>query len=104
LKDVKNLRRLKALSDLILNQHLADLRACAAARNQSLQRLRDLVVEPDDQLGPCASAAAAFQYERWAELRRSELNILLARQTVAWIEARKAAEIAFGRLEVLRKL
>jgi hypothetical protein len=104
LKDVKKIDRLRTLSDLILNQHLAGLRACANARNQSLQRLNDLMAKPDDQLSPVASAAAALQYERWAELRRSELNIILSRQTVAWMEARKAAETAFGRSEVLKKL
>lgn len=104
MKDVKNVKRLKTLSDIILNQHLAGLRACADARNQSLQRLADLVATPDGQLGPIASAAASLQYERWADLRRSELNIALARQTVAWMEARKNAETAFGRSEVLKKL
>jgi hypothetical protein len=104
LKDAKNLKYLRTLSDLILNQHLAGLRACADARNQSLQRLADLVAKPDDQLSPVASAATALQYERWAELRRSELNITLARQTVAWMDARSKAETAFGRSEVLKKL
>ena len=104
MKDIKKLEHLKTLSDLILNQHLAGLRACSDARNQSLQRLADLAAKLDDQLGPVASAAAMIHYEKWADLRRSELNIALARQTVAWMEARKNAETAFGRSQVLKKL
>jgi hypothetical protein len=43
-------------------------------------------------------------YERWAEARRAEINLTLARQTAEWIEARDAARQAFGRADALRRL
>jgi hypothetical protein len=44
------------------------------------------------------------RYQHWADLRRAEINLVLARQTVDWMEARGAAQSAFGRAEVLRQL
>ncbi|WP_323005712.1 hypothetical protein [Pseudorhodobacter sp.] len=104
MKNKKALDRLSALSDLILDNKLAKLQACALQRNASLQRLQDLAAKDGDQLGPIALATAALRYEAWADARRSEINLALARQTAAWMEARKSAEIALGRAEVLSRL
>lgn len=96
--------RLTAVSNLILDQHLARLQACAAERNASLQRLRDLAPKPAHQLDEIPLATTLLRYESWADARRSEINQTLARQTAAWLEARMRAETAFGRSEVLRKI
>ncbi|NJM81760.1 MAG: hypothetical protein HC844_04030 [Tabrizicola sp.] len=43
-------------------------------------------------------------YQRWADLRRMELNDVIARQTVTWIEAQAEARLAFGRNQALAGL
>jgi hypothetical protein len=45
-----------------------------------------------------------MRYALWADQRRSEINLVLARQTVEWVEARQEAARAFGRNQVLQKL
>lgn len=99
-----NLNRLTALSTLILDQHLAQLQASAAARNASLQRLQDLVPIPSDDSDTVTSATTLMRYEHWADSKRREINLVLARQTAIWLEARKGAQVAFGRADVLRRI
>jgi hypothetical protein len=64
--------------------------------------------QTDSEFETYALLAAAVQagllYERWAEARRAEINLTLARQTAEWIEARDAARQAFGRADALRRL
>jgi len=98
------LSRLKAISDLVRDQHLTKLQVCAAARTASLQRLDDLRVTQNGDLDPILQAQSMVRYQHWADLRRAEINLVLARQTVDWMEARGAAQSAFGRAEVLRQL
>jgi hypothetical protein len=43
-------------------------------------------------------------YDRWADVRRSELNLVIARQTAEWIETRVEAGTALGRLQALQGL
>ena len=45
-----------------------------------------------------------MRYQLWADQRRSAINLILARQTAAWSEARKDAAEAFGRDAVIAKL
>lgn len=98
------LDRLTALSTLILDQHLARLQAAAAARNISLQRLQDLAPTQSDDLNPITSATTLIRYDLWADTKRREINLVLARQTVIWLDARKAAQEAFGRADVLQRI
>jgi hypothetical protein len=104
MKKRQSLARLTALSDVILDQHLAKLQACAAERNASLQRLRDLAPAPAEGLDPITGAATLLRFEIWADARRSEINLVLARQTAAWMEAQAEAKTAFGRAQVLKRL
>lgn len=98
------LARLANLSTLILDQHLAQLQAAAAARQASLKQLQDLVPNPADDLGLVTDATTAINYERWADRKRRDINSVLARQTATWLEARLAAQTAFGRADVLQRI
>lgn len=104
MKKQAKITQLKLLSDLIFDQHSAKLQACAAARGASLQRLADLRVTAQTELDPITQAQSMIRYERWADARRADINVVLARQTVDWMEARTAAKMAFGRAEILRQL
>ena len=105
MKPDPKLLELKKISDLIFERRLVALKATAAARNESLQRLQDLAPqESKDALEPLAQAQAQLRYEAWADARRADINLLLARQTAEWIEARKIAKTAFGRAGILRGL
>jgi len=99
-----SLQRLTALSDLILDTQLAKLQAAAAERYKSLQRLEDLAAAPSDEANDLTHAATLMRYQRWADARRREINLVLARQTAVWMEARQNAQTAFGRAEVLKKI
>jgi hypothetical protein len=55
-------------------------------------------------LEPIVAAQIGLEYERWADARRAELNLVIARQTAAWLEARGEAQAAFGRVQALRAL
>lgn len=98
------LARLAAIADLLRDRALHDLRQAAVARAETRQRL--------DGLDPVAGAAApepadwrnAVLHQAWADGRRAEINLVLARQTAAWIEARRAAAHATGRARVIGKL
>lgn len=102
--DLKRLARLKALSDMILDQRLARLQACAAAKSASQQMLEGLRVVEEGTLDPVAQAQTMLRYQQWADKRRGEINVVLARQTAEWMEARNDAKLAFGRAEVLGRL
>jgi hypothetical protein len=104
--NVTDLRRLGELTGMMLDHRLAVLRQAADAKAQTEAALASLarpLTGPDDLLG-ASSAIAALAYERWADARRAEINQQLARQTHVWMEARDAAQIAFGKAEALRRL
>ena len=101
----KELDPLVRTSGLILDLKLADLRRASLACEESRARLADLATGPVETDLPFSVAAkTGLLYDRWAEARRAEINLTLARQTATWIDARMAARIAFGRAEALRKL
>lgn len=96
---------LQEISGVILDRRLALLRACGAARSTSLKLLQDLEPkESGEEIEPIALAKSNLQYQAWADRRRAEINILLARQTVDLIEARKLAMSAFGKADAIRHL
>lgn len=94
---------LQRLAGLLLDHRLSQLRQAADRREQSRMQIAalDKGAEPAD-LPPVAAGQVALRYQLWADVRRSELNTLLARQTVDWIAAREDAQHAFGRAEALR--
>jgi hypothetical protein len=101
----RTLRPLVEISRLMLDHKLAALTRAVSAREESKARLAGLSRPPAETDLPLAAAAQArVLYERWAEARRAEINLTLARQTAEWIEARDAARQAFGRADALRRL
>ncbi len=100
------LLQLKHLADLMLDSQLAQVRATAAAKATSEARLAALArpVAGPEGIGDIAAGLAALGYQRWADARRAELNLALARRTAAWIEACDAARLSFGRKQALQGL
>ena len=103
---MRQIAKLGQISQLLLDSRLATLQIAARACRESEDRLAGLTV-PDARPGALpeiAALMASLNYQRWADVRRGEINLLLARQTSAMIEARDAAREAFGRVEALRAL
>lgn len=99
------LAQLQTLAQVTLDARLADLRAAAACREASLARLADLALPvAHADLPPMAAAGIALRYQLWADHRRSEINLALARQTADWIEKRATATRAFGQAQALAAL
>jgi post-segregation antitoxin (ccd killing protein) len=100
-----DLTRLASLAGLMLDHRLGQLRSRADALEHSRMQLTAInqTNHPAD-LDPVTSARVGLDYERWADARRAELNLVIARQTAAWHEARAEAQTAFGRLQALRGL
>jgi len=101
----KDITRLSEVAQLMLDHRLGALRSAAAELERSRMQLAAInaAAAPAD-LPPVAAERVALQYERWADVRRSELNLVIARQTVQWMEARGDAQTAFGRLQALQGL
>ncbi|MDP4034471.1 MAG: hypothetical protein Q8P60_16775 [Pseudorhodobacter sp.] len=98
------MQRLGQLSGLILDIRLSQLHAAARARVESQARLAGLDAPQASDLPPIAAAQAGLLYERWAEVRRAEINLLLSRQTAVWLEAQTSARQAFGRSEAVQSV
>ncbi len=101
----EKMARITTLSQLVLDGRLAALDRASRARQASLDHLTELnrPLRPTD-LSPIVEGEVAMRYQLWADQRRSEINLMLARQTAAWVEARQEAATAFGRNQALRTL
>ncbi|MES2435828.1 MAG: hypothetical protein V4586_18610 [Pseudomonadota bacterium] len=99
----QQLAKLGQLANLLLDSRLAVLQTAARAKQESEAQLTGLASPPlvAEQVSEIAGALATLNYQRWADARRAALNMLLARQTVTWIEARDAAREAFGKKHAL---
>ncbi len=100
---MKRIDRLRQIAGLVLDTRLAEVQAADRARQESLSHLQALRV-PQPVNEDVTSAQVGLRYERWADMRRGQINVTLARQTATWMEAQDRARSAFGRAEVLRKL
>lgn len=101
----KDLARLTELAKLTLDHRLGQMRAASHALERSRDQLAAIneAAKPAD-LPMVAGARAEWAYRRWADQRRSELNLVIARQTADWLTARDEAKTAFGRREALNGL
>jgi hypothetical protein len=101
----KDLSQLAELAQLMLDHRLGTLKSNSERLEQSRMQLSALnqTDEPVD-LDPVTAVKVGLDYERWADVRRAELNLVIARQTAAWLEARGEAQTAFGRVQALRGL
>lgn len=99
----RDLAALERLSGLVLDHRLSRLNAAAARMERSRMQIAalDRPAEPEG-ISAVTAGQVGLRYRLWADARKGELNTVLARQTVEWIEARQDAREAFGRLEALR--
>ena len=105
MKDREKLVQLQKISQVMLDVRLLALDQAARARQASLDHLATLNrPAPPTDLNPIVAGEVAMRYENWADHRRSEINLVLARQTADWVEARQNAALAFGRNSVIGKL
>jgi hypothetical protein len=105
MSDREKLRRLAEISALMRDTRMLALEAAARARQASLDRLAELDRPSSaNDLPPIVAGEVAMRYALWADRRRSELNQMLARQTVEWHQARDEAALAFGRDQGVGKL
>lgn len=102
--DRKIAARLAVLADLVLQDRLAKLRKAAAARATTQAQIEGLAEAPAEGLDPLVAARQSVQYQLWADARRQELNLVLARQTAQWMTAHAAAANAFGRAQVTERI
>ena len=101
----RSLSRLVSLAEVLLDARLAALHRAAEARNASLARLADLdrPASPRD-LPEIAAMEVQMRYQRWADQKRSDINLTLAQQTASWLDARAEAARAFGKSQALAGL
>ncbi|MBA3910410.1 MAG: hypothetical protein C0524_11130 [Rhodobacter sp.] len=101
----QDLRQITTLAQLVLDHRLTGLRLAAAelARSKAQLRAINASTAPVD-LAPIAAGVVEVSYQRWADIRRAELNATIARQTAAWIDARTEAGTAFGRVQALHAI
>jgi hypothetical protein len=100
-----DLAKLAEVAQLMLDHRLGQLRSRAAELERSRMQ-RDALsrtAQPSD-LEPVTAEKVALTYDRWADQRRAELNLVIARQTASWLEARSDAQTAFGRVQALQGL
>lgn len=100
------LQKVKGLSEMLLDRQIGLLRKAAQEKAQSEAALAQLAqpAQASHDLMGASAALAGLAYQRWADARRTEINLILARQTHVWMEAREGARIAFGKAEALRLL
>ncbi|MBL9051736.1 MAG: hypothetical protein JNK19_16610 [Tabrizicola sp.] len=99
------LARMSDLAQLILDHRLAALRQASGQLEQSRMQLQAInSAGADSDLPPVEAERVGLAYQRWADIRRAELNLVIARQTAACIDARGEAAHALGRLQALRGL
>jgi hypothetical protein len=101
----KDLAQLADLAQLMLDHRLGNLKSSSDRLELSRIQLSAInqSAKPAD-LDPVTAAKVGLDYERWADVRRAELNLVIARQTATWLEARGDAQAAFGRVQALRAL
>jgi hypothetical protein len=97
-----DLKNLQGLARMVLDHRLSRMREAAdqEARSQAQLRAIDQAADPGD-LPPVAADLVVCAYQRWADVRRIELNVVLAHQAAQRLEARAEAERAFGRVQAL---
>ncbi|AXQ94991.1 hypothetical protein ACN9JG_15000 [Cereibacter azotoformans] len=104
MKQKEEIVRLRELAQMVLDVRLADLARVARQRQSCLDGLKALEALPASDLDPVTAAQVALSYQAWADGRRSELNVALARCTAEWTSRTSSARTALARAEALRRL
>ena len=97
--------RLVSLAQVMLDHRLSQLRSVTSDLERSRAQLAAL--DQSDRfadLDPVTAGKVALAYDLWADQRRAGLNLVIARQTVAQMDARSEAKTAFGRVQALQGL
>lgn len=100
----RQLGALHRLAALKLDVTLAELQRAARDREASLALLAGLETAAETDLPPVAAEQARLLHQRWAATRRTEINLVLARQTAEWMDRQSDARKAFGQVDALRHL
>ncbi len=97
---------LQRISTLVKDIHLADLRRAEAERAELLDRLAALGAPAPmaADLPPAVAAEVAMRYDRWAELRRREIEQALTQKAVECDALRARARLSLGRDQALAQL
>ena len=106
MKKTQNVIKLAQLAELVLDSRLSELQAAARSKQACENQLAGLgqIPQANTDLEGVAAELAGLNYQRWADMRRAELNQILARRTVTWLEARDQAKMAFGKKQVLTQI
>jgi hypothetical protein len=100
------LPKLQTISHLIKDLHLAALRRAEAERAALLDRIATLQERPTPptDLPPAVAVDVAMRYDRWADLRRREIEVALKRKAAECDTLKDRARVSVGRDEALNKL
>lgn len=105
MKTPAQLEDLGRLSRLVLDERLSALRRAQRARQVTLDRISALNCPPVTMdVSLMAAQRADVNYQIWADQRRMQLNMTLARQTVTSLQAVDAARQAFAKNSMLVRL
>lgn len=100
-----DLARLQTLAALVRDHRLSLLHEAATRCSQSRMQIAALDRDSKDpDLSVVAAGLVGLRYQAWADVRRGELNTVLARQTADWLAARDEARLAFGRAGALEAM
>lgn len=100
----KDLSRLVALSRMLLDQDLHLLREAAIRKDTIAARLNGLEPASAPGLDPITEARLRDRYQIWADGKRAEINITLARARAEWLEQRGKAAYSLARHTILQKI
>jgi len=104
MKNRADLQRLAQIARAGLDRDLAALKVAADRREVLVHRLAGLDPAIATTLDPVTAARVAATHQIWADARRADINMALARSTAEWLERQDIAREAFGRWQVLSRL
>jgi hypothetical protein len=97
---------LTRISTLVKDMHLAALRRAEGERAALLDRIATLSERPTapEDLPPSVAVEVALRYDRWAELRRREVEAALIQKTTECERLKVQARLSVGRDSALMRL
>lgn len=97
---------LSRIAGLQKDMRLDALRRAEDERQTLLDRLASLARRPavPDDLSPSVAAEIALRYDRWADLRRREIELLLRQKTQDCEHLKALAREAVGRDDAISRL
>jgi hypothetical protein len=99
-----DLPRLQRLAELAFDKSRAALTEAAQKAQTSRDALARLDLAPTRDRDDLALLQQEMVYDRWAESRRAEINLIYAGQRAELLLATEAARREFGRLQAISRL